>query len=287
MPYRIYQFGTTPLPPAMTEDDLSTGTTESTLVDSVGGVFDAWGLKRRLPRRQTITVRGMYERTDNGRFPDGQPLYLIGELGDHIVDHLGNRIIVDSPALSIRRNADLLKAQEGAVQFLYRLRDEDSLVQWKLARLLKVGNIRTIDDAGAITNIEAIFETAMAAWRAQALTTVSGALPALLSLYNANSIPVSDAILRITASGAITSVTIAGTGIDLTWTGAMTTGQILSIDCGNQIVRVDSTDAYTGLVRGGGHTAIGWLPIATGTSILSVTANGPGTATITFYEQQL
>jgi hypothetical protein len=285
--YRIYQFGSTPLPPAMTEDDLSTGEVESTLAESVGNLYDVWGVARRLSRSQKITVRGMYEISDSGRFDDNRTIYLIDHLGRFVVDHAGRNIIADYAALALRRNVDALKAQEGTRQRLYRRREDDGMVSWMLARLLRVGYLRTIDDAGVVAPIEAIFETAQAAWRANSTSTYSAALPAGLAIQNGGDVAVNDAVLTVAATGAISWVAIKGPGVDLLWTGSLGAGQSLVIDAGAQTVRAGGADRYSGLARGAGHTAAGWLPVAVGASSYMINADGAGTATLTFNEQQL
>ena len=292
MTHRIYLFGTTPLPPAMPEDDLSTGQVDSTLVDSIGSVYDAWGNAAGLPRRQTINLRGMFEISNNDAFPGGQSIYLVSHLGDQIVDHLGNNIIVDSAPLALRRNITLLKAQTGTRQRLFRRREDDAVISWKLARLIKIGYIRTIEDANAVANLEMTFETHQAGWRMNTATTVAANLPAGLSITNGGDITVYDAVLMITATGTITSLAITGTPtglgvIDLAWTGSLTSGQALVIDAGAGTVRIGGTNQYAGFSRGAGHTAAGWIPIPVGASVLNVTGNAAGNASITFNEQVL
>jgi hypothetical protein len=283
--HRIYQFGAVALPPALPEDDLSTGAVDSTIVDSVGGVFDAWGAVTRRPRRQVLNLRGMYELTGDGVFVHGNPLYLVDHGGNNIVDHAGNRIIADSAPAALQRAVDLLKAQIGTRQKLYRRAENDGAVTWRDARLLRVGHVRTVDDAGAVARLEMAFETHQAEWRANALTTLAAALPAGLLVVNSGSMTVHDATLAILATDAITWITISGPGSDLTWTGALGAGSTLIIDAGAQTVRIGGSDYYSGLVRGAGHTAATWLTLAPGMYILSVTANAAGTATLTYYEQ--
>lgn len=286
--HRIYQFGSIPLPPAMPEDDLSTGQADSTLQNTAGGgIFDVWGTARRLPRKQQITFRGKYELSDSGRFTTSRTEYVIDHAGNFIVDHAGNRIVADYAALALRRHVDQIKAAEGTRQNLYRRREDDSAVEWKLARLLKVSYVREIDDAGAVAQVEALFETMQACWRANTATTVTSALPAGLALQNGSDVPVNDGVLTVTASGAISQISITGPGIALTWAGSLTAGQALVIDAGNQTIRRAGVDAYSGLSRGAGHTAAGWLPIAVGASILWIQANGAGTASLSYYEQHL
>ena len=287
MTHRIYQFGSTQLPPAMTEDDLSTGETESTLVPSVGPFFDAWGTAVRLPRRQVLNLRGMFELSDNGRFDSG-PLLLVDHLGRYIVDHAGRNILVDSGQLAMRRNLANLKAQEGTRQRLYRRREDDSVITWKLARLLKVGYVREVEDAGVVARVETVFETAMAAWRANTAITFSAVTPAGLAISNNSQVTVNDAILTVTAAGGATSnVAISGPGIDLNWAGSLPIGQTLTIDAGLQTVRIGGADRYSGLTRGAGHTQAGWLPIAPGPSTITVISQGGDTISISFYEQSL
>lgn len=286
--YRIYQFGAVPLPPAMPEDDLSTGQVDSTLTNTIGAVYDAWGTTQRLPRKQTITFRGYYEISDSGRFAGAAGLVeLVDELGNYITDELGNHIILDSAPLSMRRNADLLKAQLGTRQQLFRRREDDGAVEWKQARLLKVGNPREIDDAYVIVKIDAIFETMMAAWRAEAAKEQTLGTPAYFMLDNNGDIPVNDAILILTAITAITTVAISGAGIDLTWAGSLAPGATLAIDDGGKTVWHNGVDAYSGLTRGGGHTVDGWLRVPLGTSYLNVTADGGASVLFSFYEQSL
>lgn len=289
MTYRFWRFGGVDLPPAMTEDDLGTGDVESTLVDAVGGVFDAWGGGRRLPRKQTINLRGMFELSDGGRFGANHVIYLLDHAGNTVTDHAGNRIITDRDTLALMRDVDALKGVIGVRSRLYRMREYDAEYSWKDARLLKVGYVRTIEDAGAVAHIETVFETAMTGWRANALITVTATVPAPLTITNNGTEVVEDATLVYAPSGTVPSVRITGPGIDLTFNAPVNAGQILSINAGLQTVGANNVSAYANLVRNAGHTAAGWLPIATGTSLLYVDG-GPGaggTVTLTFFEQRI
>lgn len=287
MPYRIYQFGSTPLPPAMTEEELGTGTVDSGLNQSVGGVYDIWGGARRLPLRQNIRYRGSFEITDSGRFETAATIYLVDHLGRFVVDHVGRRIVADTAQMALRRNTDAVKRQVGVRLPLYRKREADSAISWKLVRLLRVEHERTIEDADAVARLELEFETAQAAWRSGAQSTYTATLPAGLSIQSNSDIPISDAILTVTASGTITQVTVAAPGVSLIWGGSMAASQSLVIDSGAQTVRLDGADAYNSLSRGDGHTASGLLVVQSGASVVMVTADGPGVATLSFYEQYL
>ncbi len=53
-----------------------------------------------------------------------------------------------------------------------------------------------------------------------------------------------------------------------------------------QTVRVWGVDAYSGFVLNAGHTAAGWLPLATGETPLEITViGGDATATAQHYTQ--
>jgi hypothetical protein len=99
---------------------------------------------------------------------------------------------------------------------------------------------------------------------------------------------VDDAVIEIEADGDdITSVTVvnAGAGIALAYSGTISDGQTLVIDCGNATVKIGSTDAYSGFSLGSAHTARGWCPLAVGNNIFAITSDGAGTAYIKHYNQ--
>ena len=85
--YQIYEFDGVPLPLYNPEQDLSTGTVDSTLMASVGGTFDVWSAYQRTPQKIKHTVSGIYAADDS-------LLLLKDHAGNQIVDHAGNRIMV-------------------------------------------------------------------------------------------------------------------------------------------------------------------------------------------------
>lgn len=281
MPYVLTEFNDVPLPAGMAEDDFSTGEAESALIDSVNGAFDYFGDRVRLPRRRTITQRGIYV---------GETAYLVDDAGNYIVDESGNRIIAGSATAMLRAAVDAIKAQQGQRGPLWRRRDDGAL-QWARARLLRVDYPRTVEDAGRVAHVDCTFETLDAGWRAATATTtaasVSAGATAGLVVPNAGIVSVPDAVFSAAAtSGTVTSVRVQGQGIDWTWTGSLTTGQTLTVDAGAQTVRRGSADAYGGFARASGHTAAGWLPLAPGDNVLLVTvAGGNANITVTHYDQ--
>lgn len=279
--YRLYQFEGIALPDRMTEDDLSTGQVESTLVDSVGSAFDYYGSTRRLPRRRTIAARGRYI---------GETLYLVDHNSNQLVDHSSNFLIAGAPGEILRARIDDLKRLVGRRGTLYRLRDSDNVLQWIQARLLVVDYVQTVANWDRVADVSATFETLMAAWReqtasSQVVSVVSGTNAVLIA--NDSDISIEDATLTLAASSTITSLTVTNTasGVNWTWTGTLSSGQSLTVDAGALTVRRGSTDVYSGFVLNSGHTARGWLTLAQGDNMLYATVDGSGTLTISYYRQ--
>lgn len=267
MPYGLVQFGNVLLPEAMPEDDLSTGVVDSALQDSIGGAFDYFGARQRLPRSQVYRQRGLYV---------GELTYLVDHVGNNMVDHAGNYMIAGTALQMLQGQIDAIKAMQGKQAQLWRQRLQDGILHWKTARLLQVEHTQEINDAGVVADVLCQFETLMAGWRSATLTTVTGTAiagaPATLNAYNTGDFTILDAILRVQrTSGTITQVAILGSGIDITWTGSYT--GTLIIDTGNQTVMTGS-DQYSGFVLNAGHTQDTWLPLAEGHNFLTVTVTG-------------
>lgn len=274
--YRIYQFGVAPLPDRMTEDDLSTGQADSTLLDSVGSVFDYYGSTRRLPRRIVTPFVGKYV---------GEKAYIVDESGNYLVDESGNRIIAGDAGQMLRAQVDAIRAMIGAQDTLYRRREDDSATQWKRARLLSAEFVRTLEESHAyVATVRLTFETTMTGWRSasQRSANLSGDT---ITADNLGNFTVRDAILNINATGTVTTVTVSyPSGVSWTWTGSMTSGQTLVVDAGALTVRKSGADAYSGFALGSSHTAQGWLDLPVGTTYVRVTADGPITATLYWYD---
>ncbi len=281
--YRLTAFEDATLPPGQEIDDLSTGRAPSTLIDVAGGTFDAYGTRARLPSRQEIGASGLYVGA-----------YLLADhAGNLLVDHAGNLLIPAAPTLFLRHQVDRLRALVGRRGRLWRRR-EDGALQWRLARLLRVqveGNVERA--AAVVAQTTATFEAAGATWKAAAgsssttaLTTSSTKTANVETLGNG---PVEDAVITVTATGTITSFRLYSTalGVDWTWTGSLTAGQSLVVDCGALTVRKQGVDAYSGFALNAGHTAAGWLPLAAGSNTLLMVANQAGSCVITYYDQWL
>lgn len=254
MPYSITEFDGVALPTHQPEDDLSTGQVDSGVVEVSGGAVDFWGTRTRLPRRHTITHKGMYTAADD----------------------------------SLEDQTNALKAKVGKYGALVRYRDRDVTPEFKYAHLLAVKYVRTVEDAQNVAHIECVFDSVQKNWKANDSTySHSIATSASHSIPNAGLMDVEDAVITITAATTITSLHFENStyGIDFTWTGTLAVGKQLIIDTGAFTVTNDGADAYDGLVLNSGHTIDGWLLLPVGTWGLTVTVSGTGTMVITFWEQ--
>lgn len=285
MSYRITAFGAVSLPDAMLEDDLSTARVASSLTGTLGGVVDIYGPRQRAAGKQEIEVSGLYV---------GEVRYLVSHAGDQLVDHAGNSLIAESGRRWLRQQVELLRGMVGRRDQLWRRRDDDGAMHWRTARLLGVEMEQDTDRwAAEVAQVKARFETAQGAWRGAAAVVNTVSLQSNVSRTETMQIlgnaPVEDSVITLTATGTITSlrVRVTALGIDWTWAGSLTAGQTLTVDCGALTVRKAGADAYSGFTLNAGHTAAGWLPLAVGSNAVLLLATGPGTVTISHFDQWL
>lgn len=285
MTHTLTYFEHIPLPDAMPEDDLSTGMVESALKNSIGGVYDYFGDAQRLPRRQQFVHKGKYE---------GEIVVRVTSDGDTRVASGGDtRVATASKIADLHGKVDDLKSMIGTRGQLWRRRLADDQLTWKLCRLLQVNHVEVVENAGAVSEVQSVYETQDAAWKSSAAITTSvsavNGVPIGMNVQYSGAIPVKDAILRVQrTSGTITQVTVTGVGvgINLTWTGSIGASQTLEIDDGEQTIVINDTDEYDGLVLGANHTVETWLPLSVGANILLVTVvGGNATVSVEHYNQ--
>jgi hypothetical protein len=283
MAYQIYQFNDVALPTYNAAQEHNIGVA-STLTPAIGGVADYYGSRRRLPQITQFAVKGIYA---------GDLYYVVDESGNNVDDGADILLVAGDDDTDLRAQLDLLRGAIGTRGTLYRKRWDDLAVQWKTARLLQVRRSTATKDRTVMAELECTFDAPDARWRHASLTTASASLvdDGTLGLKVNNSGPetVEDGTLTITASGAITSITVTcvAQGVSFAWTGSLASGQALIIDCGAQTVRKAGADAYANFARASDHTARTWLPLAAGLNTILITSDGPGTAGVTFYAQFL
>lgn len=277
MPYRLLRFKSVPLPYAMPKDDLSTAKVESSLRDSIGGVYNYFGSNRRFPRRQQFRHKGLYV---------GEVAYRVTSDGHYRITSDGEyRTTAANKLKDLEGKTNDLKAEIGNWGELWRERLSDGQLTYKWCRLLDVKHVEEVDNANVVSDVESEYETDDVAWRSEEVVTssvnaVAGTAASLL-VPNAGSIEIADAILQVTCtSGTITQIDVTGSGVDLTWVGSLASGQTLSVDSGDQTVPQGSGEEYDGLTFNAGHTSEEWLPLARGINLFQITVTG-GNATVT------
>lgn len=285
MPYRYTTFDGVNLPEVMPEDDLQTGSTPSTLIDSLAGAFDYLGSNRYRLKRQPINYRGKYVGRND--------IYLVDESGNYIVDESGNYIIAnDDYTVDLRDKVDALKAKVGRRGTLIRVREDDGSSQSKQARLHSIGHMRTVRDIDRFADLEIVLEAVGGPWKSTSATTTTASLSAstmgTVAVVSAGLEEVRDAVITVTANGG----TVTGLEFVLdsdqhfSWAGILLNGNSLVIDTGALTVLNNNVDAYSGFTLEADHTIDGWLSLAPANNLLYITVTGgPADLSIVHYDQ--
>lgn len=283
MAYRTTYFDGVLLPGYDASRNMGSGSVDSSLIASIGGVYDYYGSQQRAPRKQQFDVRATYL---------GEVVYEVDESGNFMVDESGNFVVWGTSTEYLRTQVDAILAKRGAVGNLTRVRlDNETVEQTKSCRLLQVQFPQKQLGAKSLAEITCTFETAQVNWRDATASTTSTSLtagaPKYLYAGNDGNVPLDDAIITIArTSGTISAVSLIGDGIDISWTGAIGASQSLVIDCGLQTVRIGTIDEYDGFCINAGHTARGWFPMNLGqTGLQATVTGGAATYTISWYNQ--
>ena len=284
MAYQIYKFDDVTLPLYNSEQTHSPGERDTSLYPSVGGVYDYWSTAQKYPRIIPVTLSGWYV---------GLESYEVDEGGNLIVDATGNYIVSHGASIDLQIQVEALQKKIGKRSSLWRRYTSDATVlQWKTARLLRTSYELDAESAGCtVAEVSANFETRQPGWHAETQTTTTATCSTnviALTVRNGGSMRIDDAKIIITGTGAgFTSVIVQypGAGIDLRYTGTVTSGQVVTIDCDAGTVRRGATDLYSNFSLGSGHTARGWCPLAVGNNAFMVKTMGAGTVSVRHYNQ--
>ncbi len=247
MSYYLYQFGSIDLPRGDSVDGLG-GDVPSDVASTAGGAHFAYG---------------------SGVVP----------LGVHRVGHRG----IYSAA--VRANMDALMGMLGQRTFLWRMRD-DLVTQWKYARLLSCRWDRDIEQS---QHAELVSEwDAVGYWKSSSTSSVSRASTGSLTPTGAGRARVFDAVITFTASSTTTHTfrfQDSTNGIDWTFSASVTSGQVVTIDCGAFSVLNNGVAAYSSFTVNAGHASDYWCVIRTGLNTFTFTLSaGAGTFAVTWYD---
>lgn len=280
MPYKITTFDGVSLPEYDPIQDRGAPIIESYLQSTVGGSYNVLGSATAYPRRHILTVRGVLI---------GELSYLVDHAGNYLVDHNGTYLIAGTAGNDMRAQYEAIAAKHGMAGTLVRTRLDDSVTHQKTARMTAVRIVDML--AENAIRVQCEFESEYVTWRATSSTTAncgfSAGSAASFNIGNGGTVAALDGIFTITASSAITEITITNSaaGVELVFTGALNNTEVLVIDCGEGTVQVDGIDAYGDFALGDNHTARSWAPVALGQSTWQIVADGSGTFALSYQEQ--
>lgn len=201
-------------------------------------------------------------------------------MGAHRIRHRG---IYSS---SVQSNVDALMGMVGQRASLWRVRTADAASQWKTARLL---SCRWDRDVAQSQHAALVSEwDAVGYWKGLSINTTNRTSTGTLTPTGGGKANVYDAVITFTASstGAKTiRMQDAAAGIDWQWSASMTSGHVLTIDCGAFSILNNGSNAYSSFTLNGAHLCDYWCVIVPGSNSFTITLTGAGTFQIAWYDQ--
>ncbi len=184
-------------------------------------------------------------------------------------------------AADLRETYAALLALAGTSGVLYR-RHVDGRREWMNARLLSVQARYESTEIRHLEGVTVAWALKSPCWYGAAhdLTVTLNTSPKTVTLRNGGNVPNAGPVLTLTAVGTpITAVTVAVSGVSsFTWTGTLSVGQVLVMDCGARSIKQDGADAYSGFSFDGSHAIPDWLRLGPGDTSVVVTITGGGVA---------
>ena len=263
MSYFYERFGEITLPIFNRDANLAPAAAKARIVSAAAGAFDADGSGRSAQQ-----------------FPHSLSI---------------DAFVSEDDAAAQRVLLDAVRAAVGTRAYLYRRADDDETVQRAHCRLVNLTIDRSYKQRRAYQPIRMEFQQ-LEAWAGTATSWVLDdgevlddgltvdasdysvsltSVPALQTIEVGGNLPVTDAILTVTAgSAALSNPAFTATDVDLRWTGTIPIGQSLVIDCGAASVLLAGADAYSGLSLGAGHAIEEWLRLEPGSTPLTLNVSG-------------
>ncbi|TXH52442.1 MAG: hypothetical protein E6Q97_15965 [Desulfurellales bacterium] len=249
-------FGGVALPGYNWSAELGTPRTQNPVIPTLGGLFDIYGVRRRIEHSQIFDIQGL----------------------------------IDSATLASAIRT--LKGQVGRVGTLVRTdRDGTNSLQ-RTCRLLSVGHPVRADQRGYINMLALTFFSNEPFWRSSSTTThTSSAMSAGSNTFNftvGGEEDVLDAVITFTASANTSSLTINHSKTEnsvnivsnLVFSSTINNTKVFRLDCGQYTVTNDGANAYSGLAEGATHTENYWMRLPPGSNSFTVTVGGTGAGTM-------
>jgi hypothetical protein len=190
---------------------------------------------------------------------------------------------LSATAADMTTKIDALRALVGTRNYLWTTPDSGSTKRSRLARCL---DVRASVRPGFTRwmQVEMDFELAAGPWAGaahSAESTTLDASPHDVATTNAGNARVRDAIITVRAVGTdltVIGVSLAGK-VDWHWTGTLTVGNDLVINCGTKRILNNGSDAYATFALQAGHADNDWLPLDAGVNTYSVHLTGGASST--------
>ena len=252
MAYRLYRFGATQLLPfGDSQDDVAGGDVQSDGVEVAGGVTHyAYGDAIIPLRRHTINHTGIY-------------------------------------SVDVRTNVDGLAGLLGQRLQLWRMREVDSSLQWKYARLTSFRWRRSVDQS-LHAEVDCEFQ-AEGNWKTVSTSLFTRTGTGTRTVTNGGTAHVWNGSFYFTAASTATQTFTsvqADAGVNWTWSGLMTSGHQLRVDSGAWAVTNNGVDAYGAFTINSGHSGQRLLVYPPGTFTWTCTLSaGSGTFNFELYQE--
>lgn len=251
MSYHLYRFGDSQvLPLGDPLNDVAGADVDSDAVAVAGGVHYSYGSKIIPARLHTITHRGIYSN-------------------------------------NVETNVDAMMALLGQRLQLWRKRESDDALQYKWARLVSARWRRDVNQSQhAVMNLQ--FE-ANGNWTSLTGSTASRTGGGSLATSPSGDAWILNSKLTFTASSSTTHtfrIQDTTNGIDVQWSGSVTSGEDVVIDAGTWTVTNDGADAYSDFTVNSAHTAQRWIVLDPDGQTFTITLSaGAGTFEFSWSEQ--
>jgi len=273
--YTLIRFGSVSLPQRRMSTDLGTGEVEAVVFPLItGGLYDAYG-NEKLRRRGTR------------------------------IRHVG--AIYSASTSTLKVDFYALRALIGKKDKLYRQVDSDGSIEWCYARLTNIQATRTVENQGKILDLEFDFLMLSAVWNGSrhgagwyfdsgehfdtglvfdessgVSITLSGTASGTIN--NGGNTTVTNPSIQIVAGSAISLIAITkASETSLSYSGAISAGGTLVIDCGARTVKLNGSNAYANFSLGTAHCVDDWMKLDSGVNVISFAMTGGGTTSTAYF----
>lgn len=253
MAFRITTFAGVTLPAYNWTMDFSTPATVNPVVNTLNGVLDFYGVRRRITHQQEFEL-------------DAEP-----------------------DPTSVQTTVRTLKKLVGKTGYLVRVHTDGTNVLRRYCRLLWVGFQPKATQRGIINKLTMRFYTLEPFWRSPTTTThgpTAISSGSSINLTIAGEEDVLDAVLTVVASSNISSITVShfktedGETIRSLFAKSSTLAILDSwiVDCGEYTAKVGSSGDLANFSLNVLHTEVYWLRLPAGSNTLVITlGSGSGT----------